>query len=67
MSPAAKKGKRQPVKSTPKQEGFTAEEKAAMRARARELKAAEAARARCELRLLRWRPTIASSAGASMR
>jgi hypothetical protein len=38
MSPAAKK--RQPVKSTRK-EGFTAEEKAAMRARARELKAAE--------------------------
>ena len=41
MSPAAKKGKRQSVKSTNKQEGFTAEEKAAMRARAKELKAAE--------------------------
>ena len=41
MSPAAKKGKRQPVKNAKKQEGFTAEEKAAMRARARELKAAE--------------------------
>jgi uncharacterized protein YdhG (YjbR/CyaY superfamily) len=41
MSPAAKKGKRQPVKSTGKQEGFSAEEKAAMRARAKELKAAE--------------------------
>ncbi len=41
MSPAAKKVKRQPVKSTKKQAGFTAEEKAAMRARARELKAAE--------------------------
>ena len=38
MSPSAKKGKRQPVKSTNKQEGFTAEEKAAMKARARELK-----------------------------
>ena len=41
MSPAAKKGKRQPVKSSKGQEGFSAEEKAAMRARARELKAAE--------------------------
>ncbi len=40
MSPAAKKGK-QPVKSGKKQEGFSAEEKAAMRARVRELKAAE--------------------------
>ena len=40
MSPAAKKGKRQSVTSTNKQ-GFTAEEKAAMRARAKELKAAE--------------------------
>jgi hypothetical protein len=39
MSPAAKK--RQPVKTTEKQAGFTAEEKAAMRARAKELKAAE--------------------------
>jgi uncharacterized protein YdhG (YjbR/CyaY superfamily) len=33
------KGKRQAAKSTGKKEGFTAEEKAAMRARARELKA----------------------------
>ena len=41
MSPAAKKGKRQPAKSTSKQEGFTAEEKAAMRERAKELKSAE--------------------------
>lgn len=41
MSPTAKKGKRQPVKSTKRQEGFTAEEKAAMKARARELKTAE--------------------------
>jgi uncharacterized protein YdhG (YjbR/CyaY superfamily) len=41
MSPAAKKGKRQPAKSTTKQQGFSAEEKAAMRARAKELKAAE--------------------------
>jgi uncharacterized protein YdhG (YjbR/CyaY superfamily) len=40
MSPAAKKGK-QPVKGVRKQEGFSAEEKAAMRARVRELKAAE--------------------------
>jgi uncharacterized protein YdhG (YjbR/CyaY superfamily) len=40
MSATPKKGK-QPAKSTKKQEGFTAEEKAAMRARARELKAAE--------------------------
>jgi uncharacterized protein YdhG (YjbR/CyaY superfamily) len=39
MSPTAKKGK-QAVRST-KQEGFSAEEKAAMRARAKELKAAE--------------------------
>ena len=38
MSPTAKKGK-QSAKSTNKKEGFTAEEKAAMRARARELKA----------------------------
>ena len=41
MSPAAKKGKRQPAKSTKTQAGFSAEEKAAMRARVRELKAAE--------------------------
>ena len=33
-----KKGKKQPAKSTTKKEGFSAEEKAAMRARARELK-----------------------------
>ena len=38
MSTTAKKGKQQSVKSTNKKEGFTAEEKAAMRARARELK-----------------------------
>ena len=38
MSPTAKKGKQQPAKSTNKKEGFTAEEKVAMRARARELK-----------------------------
>jgi uncharacterized protein YdhG (YjbR/CyaY superfamily) len=37
MSTTAKKGK-QSAKSTDKKEGFTAEEKAAMRARARELK-----------------------------
>ena len=37
MSSTTKKGK-QPAKSTKKNEGFTAEEKAAMRARARELK-----------------------------
>jgi uncharacterized protein YdhG (YjbR/CyaY superfamily) len=41
MSPTAKKGKAQPAKSTKKQAGFSAEEKAAMRARVRELKAAE--------------------------
>jgi uncharacterized protein YdhG (YjbR/CyaY superfamily) len=40
MSSIAKKGK-QSVKATNKKEGFTAEEKAAMRARARELKANE--------------------------
>jgi uncharacterized protein YdhG (YjbR/CyaY superfamily) len=39
MNTTAKKGKQQSVKSTNKKEGFTAEEKAAMRARARELKA----------------------------
>ena len=41
MSTTAKKGKQQAAKSTKEKEGFTAEEKAAMRARARELKAAE--------------------------
>jgi uncharacterized protein YdhG (YjbR/CyaY superfamily) len=41
MSTTAKKGKQQPAKSTNKNEGFTAEEKAAMKARARELKANE--------------------------
>jgi len=41
MSPAAKKDKRQPAKRTKREEGFSAEEKAAMRARVRELKAAE--------------------------
>jgi len=40
MSSTTKKGK-QPAKSTKKNEGFTAEEKAAMKARARELKANE--------------------------
>jgi uncharacterized protein YdhG (YjbR/CyaY superfamily) len=38
MSTTAKKGKQQSATSTNKKEGFTAEEKAAMRARARELK-----------------------------
>ena len=38
MSPTTKKRKQQPAKSAGKKEGFTAEEKAAMRARARELK-----------------------------
>jgi uncharacterized protein YdhG (YjbR/CyaY superfamily) len=38
MNTTAKKGKQQSVKSTNKKVGFTAEEKAAMRARARELK-----------------------------
>ena len=41
MSPTTKKGKQQSAKSAGKKEGFSAEEKAAMRARARELKAAE--------------------------
>ena len=35
---ATTKGKQKPVKSTNKKDGFTAEEKAAMKARARELK-----------------------------
>ena len=38
MSTTAKKGKQQSAKSTSKKEGFTTEEKAAMKARARELK-----------------------------
>jgi uncharacterized protein YdhG (YjbR/CyaY superfamily) len=41
MSTSAKKGRQQAAKSTKETEGFTAEEKAAMKARARELKAAE--------------------------
>jgi uncharacterized protein YdhG (YjbR/CyaY superfamily) len=41
MSTTAKKGKRQSAKSTNKSAGFSAEEKAAMRARAKELKAHE--------------------------
>ena len=41
MSTTAKKGTQQAAKSTKEKEGFTAEEKAAMKARARELKAAE--------------------------
>jgi uncharacterized protein YdhG (YjbR/CyaY superfamily) len=41
VSTTAKKGKQQSAKSTNTSEGFTAEEKAAMRARARELKANE--------------------------
>ena len=38
MSSTTKKGKQQSAKSAGKKEGFTAEEKAAMKARARELK-----------------------------
>ena len=38
MSTTTNKGKQQSAKSTNKKEGFTAEEKAAMKARARELK-----------------------------
>jgi uncharacterized protein YdhG (YjbR/CyaY superfamily) len=38
MNATTKKGKQQSAKSTNKKEGFTAEEKAAMKARARELK-----------------------------
>jgi uncharacterized protein YdhG (YjbR/CyaY superfamily) len=41
MSTTAKKGKQQPAKRSNKKDGFTTEEKAAMRARARELKTAE--------------------------
>jgi uncharacterized protein YdhG (YjbR/CyaY superfamily) len=41
MSTTAKKGKQQSAKSTNKSAGFSAEEKAAMRARAKELKAHE--------------------------
>jgi uncharacterized protein YdhG (YjbR/CyaY superfamily) len=41
MNATTKKAKQQSAKSTDKKEGFTAEEKAAMRARARELKANE--------------------------
>jgi uncharacterized protein YdhG (YjbR/CyaY superfamily) len=40
MSSTPKKGKQQSAKRTSRNDGFTAEEKAAMRARARELKAA---------------------------
>ena len=40
MSPSTTKGKRQSTKSSKRKEVFTAEEKAAMRARAKELKAA---------------------------
>jgi uncharacterized protein YdhG (YjbR/CyaY superfamily) len=39
MNTSAKKDKQQSAKTTNKQEGFTAEEKAAMKARVRELKA----------------------------
>jgi uncharacterized protein YdhG (YjbR/CyaY superfamily) len=39
MSTTTKKGKQQSVKSSNKKEGFSAEEKAAMKSRARELKA----------------------------
>jgi uncharacterized protein YdhG (YjbR/CyaY superfamily) len=41
MSTTAKKGAQQAAKGSKEKEGFTAEEKAAMKARARELKAAE--------------------------
>jgi uncharacterized protein YdhG (YjbR/CyaY superfamily) len=41
MSTVARKGKQQSGKSATKKQGFTAEEKAAMKARAKELKAAE--------------------------
>jgi uncharacterized protein YdhG (YjbR/CyaY superfamily) len=41
MSTTPKKGKQQSTQSTNKKEGFSAEEKAAMKARARELKAKE--------------------------
>jgi len=38
MSPTAKKGKQKPAGSAARKDGFSAEEKAAMRARAKELK-----------------------------
>ena len=41
MSTTSKKGKQQSAKSSNKKDGFTAEERAAMKARARELKANE--------------------------
>ncbi len=41
MSTTAKKSKQEPARATNKKEGFTAEEKAAMKARAQELKASE--------------------------
>ena len=41
MSTTSKKGKQQSAKSSNKKDGFTAQEKAAMKARARELKANE--------------------------
>jgi uncharacterized protein YdhG (YjbR/CyaY superfamily) len=41
MSTSAKKGRQQAAESSKEKAGFTAEEKAAMKARARELKAAE--------------------------
>ena len=40
MSPAARKGKQEPATNAKEKAGFTAEEKAAMRVRAKELKAA---------------------------
>jgi uncharacterized protein YdhG (YjbR/CyaY superfamily) len=41
MNATPKKSKQQPAKATNKKEGFTAEEKAAMKARAQELKASK--------------------------
>jgi uncharacterized protein YdhG (YjbR/CyaY superfamily) len=41
MSTTAKKSKREPARATSKKEGFTAEERAAMKARAQELKASK--------------------------
>jgi hypothetical protein len=41
MSSTAKKSKQQPAKASNKKEGFTVEEKAAMKARAQELKASK--------------------------
>jgi hypothetical protein len=56
MSTTAKSGKQQSPRSNNKKEGFTAEEKAAMSARARELKAAEDGESAVRAALAAMRP-----------